>query len=303
MVEREPKHETIGRGELFTLSHPGTVDTFSGYGLTTELGRKDQLVGLLMVDRPYQADPEWLHSITETFGESLLVPMTSIGERGLLCRMQIEPDSIQHIRRYPSPMDTTVQEALQPLLNEEPAPVLRLLLDESSRAWLSEIVTPNELPIEIKEVLERTGYGCLAVESDTGIVHVCHASDRDIKEFKNAPVCYRWQLIEMPTAPLIRLELTVMDNPDNPYLFESFLNIAEEDQAIVLAQLANQNRLYLAFYADGLSYRYTKVIPHTEQQWQQLDEIVGEARRYYDNLPEERRDFNKAKDVFFTLSG
>jgi hypothetical protein len=95
------------------------------------------------------------------------------------------------------------------------------------------------LPPEIREVIKRTGYGCLAVEADLGIVHVCHASDRDIDGFRNDPVCYQWQLIEMATAPLIRLEFIVMDNPDNPYLFESFLNAAEEDQAIVLAQLAN----------------------------------------------------------------
>ena len=58
MVERELQHETIGRGELFILSHPETEDVFSGYGLTTEDGRKDRLVGLLMVDRPHPADPD-----------------------------------------------------------------------------------------------------------------------------------------------------------------------------------------------------------------------------------------------------
>ena len=77
----------------------------------------------------------------------------------------------------------------------------------------------------------------------------------------------------------------VMDNPNNPYLFESFLNAAEEDQAIVLAQLANQDQLYLSFIGDGLTYRSTKVIPHTEQQWQQLDEIIKEALMYYNELP------------------
>ena len=58
MVEREPRKETIGRGELFYLWHPETEDKFSGYGLTTKPERKNRLVGLLMVDRPLPADPE-----------------------------------------------------------------------------------------------------------------------------------------------------------------------------------------------------------------------------------------------------
>ena len=44
------KHATPG--QLFFLRHPGSDFTFSGYGLASEAGRKDLLVGLVMVDRP-----------------------------------------------------------------------------------------------------------------------------------------------------------------------------------------------------------------------------------------------------------
>ncbi len=57
MGEREVGTELIGRGELFFLSHPGKEKKFSGYGLTAEEGSKDQLVGLLMIDRPESANP------------------------------------------------------------------------------------------------------------------------------------------------------------------------------------------------------------------------------------------------------
>jgi hypothetical protein len=80
-----------------------------------------------------------------------------------------------------------------------------------------------------------------------------------------------------PTAPLIRLQLTILDRPSNPYRFESFLNVAAEHQARVLAQLAGQERLYLAFYGDDLNHRFTKVVNHDRQQWQYLDELVAEA--------------------------
>jgi hypothetical protein len=69
----------------------------------------------------------------------------------------------------------------------------------------------------------------------------------------------------MPTARLIRLELIILDKPHNPFRFESFLNVASEDQLNILAELANQENLYLTFYGDSFSYQYTKVIPHNFQ--------------------------------------
>jgi hypothetical protein len=76
MHERAPRKETIGRGELLFLSHPGADETFSGYGLTMQPGTEELLVGLLMVDRPHAADPEWLAEVEATFGEYELVAMT-----------------------------------------------------------------------------------------------------------------------------------------------------------------------------------------------------------------------------------
>lgn len=73
MREREPNKEIIEKEELFYLWHPETDQIFSGYGLTNESGRKDRLVGLLMVDRPQRADPEWLQMINNIFGDCRLV--------------------------------------------------------------------------------------------------------------------------------------------------------------------------------------------------------------------------------------
>ena len=298
MRERQPNKETIGRGELFCLYHPHTANTFSGYGLAILPNRPDLLVGLLMVDRPNPADPTWLQEIEEAYGECRLVPMTADGDQGLLCQMHIDPDSRHLLRRLPAPLAQMLQEPLQPLLEELPAPTLKLHWDEESRLWRSEFETPNELPQEIREVFERSGYGCLAAESSRGIVHICHAPDRDINGFRGRPVHSSWQLIEMPTAPLIRLELVVMDNPFDPFRFESFLNVGERDQLQVLAQLAAQEELHLAFYGDNLNYRFTTTIAHNEQQWQQLDEMIADALVYWHQLPPAQRDFDLAKATF-----
>ena len=86
MHEREPQKETIGKGELFFPWHPGTEATFSGYGLATQAGSNEILVGLLMVDRSYPADLQWLAEVEATFGECQLVAMTPAGGRGRIAR-------------------------------------------------------------------------------------------------------------------------------------------------------------------------------------------------------------------------
>ena len=300
MGEREPFKECIQRGDIYLLIHPGAEGIFSGYGLATTSGRNDALVGLLMVDRPYKVDPSWLNRVEEVFGEYQLVPMAASGERGILCRMQIDIDSIQHLQKYPFENTNTVQQALLPLLDSPPKPVFKMFWDPEHYLWRSQIQYPNELPEELKAMLKKTGYGCLAAEADIGVVHVCHAPDIDIVGFVEKPVISRWQLIKMPNAPLIRLELIIIDNPVNPFRFESFLNVAEEDQAFILAQLANQESLYLAFYGDDLEYKYTKSIPHDFQQWQLLDEFTEEAKCYWESIPQEEQDFDKAKAIFIS---
>ncbi|MCB9423171.1 MAG: hypothetical protein H6667_25460 [Ardenticatenaceae bacterium] len=156
----------------------------------------------------------------------------------------------------------------------------------------------NELSPPLRELLAYSGYGCLAVESDNGIVHICHASDHDIAGFRGAPVQYQWQLILMPNAPLIRLLFVVLDDPTNPYQLESFLNVAEADQAQVLSDLVEQEQFSLAFYGDDLSYRYTKVFAHEPINREQLATAIAHARLYWDHIGPAQQNFDLAKMEF-----
>jgi hypothetical protein len=106
-----------------------------------------------------------------------------------------------------------------------------------------------------------------------------------------------------PPAPLVRLELAILDHPFDLYRFESFLNVAQEDQARVLARLAGQDGLYLAFYGDDFNHRFTKITAHDEQQWQYLDELVAKAVDYWNGIPPEQRDFDRAKAQFQAIVG
>jgi hypothetical protein len=301
MQEREPRKETIGQGQLFFLNHPGTESVFSGYGLTTRPDDNTLLIGLLMVDRPQRVDPLWLEEVEATFGEYQLVAMTASGARGIACQMQVEPDSIPHLRQYPGAKAAAIGAALKPLLDEPPIPTFVVRWDEEAGLWRSEFAPPaQELPGEIRAAFENAGYECLAAETNIGVVHVCHASDADIAGFAGKPVLYQWQLIEMPTAPLIRLDVVILDQSASPYKFESFLNVAAEDQVRVLSQLANQDRLYLAFYGNDMTHRFTKLVTHDRQQWQYLDELVERATRYWQQLPPDQQDFDRAKAEFMS---
>jgi hypothetical protein len=106
----------------------------------------------------------------------------------------------------------------------------------------------------------------------------------------------------MPTAPLVRLAVEVHDIPLNPFLFESFLNVGEDDQLAVLNQLAGQDKLYFSFYGDDLEYRFAKILEHDVQQWQKLDEIAERALAYWNQLPLAQRDFDLAKATYFRWS-
>ena len=76
--------------------------------------------------------------------------------------------------------------------------------------------------------------------------------------------------------------------------------MAAEDQAQVLADLANQEELYLALYVDDLCYRFTRDLPHSRQQWQELDELVCMASEYLRRLAPESRDYERAKAEFIS---
>jgi hypothetical protein len=129
------------------------------------------------------------------------------------------------------------------------------------------------------------------------VVHVCHAADSDIDGSANKPVLSQWQPIKMPTAPLIRFELLILDHPSQPYLFESFLNVAEEDQARILAPLVRQDQLYLVYGAE-LSHRFTKITQHDEQQRLRIEKLVCEAADYWAQSPAECRHSDLAKAKF-----
>ena len=137
MVERELSKEVVGRGELYFLWHPPTTDIFSGYGLTIQEGRKNHLVGLLMVDRPQPVDLQWLENVKLVYGDYELVTMTVDGDRGIVCQMYVAKESLPYLKQFESPRTAAIQQALSPLLEEKPSPMFEMLWDPELGLWRS----------------------------------------------------------------------------------------------------------------------------------------------------------------------
>lgn len=281
---------------MFFLSHEGTRDIFSGYGLNTAVGRKDRLVGLLMVDRPKPADPTWLTQVGEIYGSYDLVPMTATGERGLVCGVRVTKDSLPLVRFLPHPQGRELATAIKPLLEVPPNPVLKVSWSQDQSAWQSSFWIG--LPPVLEEVFDRTGNGSIAVELPDYISFVTRAPLPDIAGFRGAPVTYQWEYYELPTAPLIRFKAEILDDPVNPFLFEHFLNINDRSQVHCLSRLVQQGEIVFDYFDEASEYVFSKHLPHTEEMRQTLHQIVGKAITYSGNIPPRLQNFNKAKAEF-----
>ena len=62
-----------------------------------------------------------------------------------------------------------------------------------------------------------------------------------------------------------------------------------------------QEELYLTFYGDDLTYRYTVALTQDEQQRRALDEIISGAEGYWQSLPKAERNFDRAKTLYMRI--
>ena len=292
----QERREVPQRSDLYYLWHPGTADVFSGYGLVVEDGKRNRLVGLLLVDRPTPVDPAWLASVKAAFGGYELHPMTPTGERGILCEMVIDQENEPFLRQFAGEKSSAIQRALLPLLDQPPLPCFRLTWDDRARAWQSRFHL--ELPQEMRAVFAKVGAGCFAARRGDTIAFVTHANETDIQSIQRQPALYGWELYRLPTAPVIRLRLLILDDPDHPFLLETFLNVGDEEQREYLERLTAQRVLPFDLFGEDFTYRYTKELAHPSRMRRDLAALVRQATHYWDTLPASDRDFDRANAEF-----
>ncbi len=101
-------------------------------------------MGVRIVDRPHPASPAWLTFLKQLFGDSQLVPMTAEGERGIVCQMDIAPESLPYLRVLEHPQTAARAASLQPLLSAPPAVTLQVTWQREHGCWASSPITAPE---------------------------------------------------------------------------------------------------------------------------------------------------------------
>lgn len=152
------------------------------------------------------------------------------------------------------------------------------------------------LPPELAEFLKDQHMACLLHGSDQGTVVIIKAPGREIQSVRGrVPILLHHELYDHPNAPVLRLVLTIYDQPQRPLRFETFVNVGNEANRADFAALANQKHLHLLFYDEALTHRLTKQVPNLigkepiEHTLWQADRLHAEA------IQRDIFDFDKAK--------
>lgn len=156
---------------------------------------------------------------------------------------------------------------------------------------------PTPLPPELTAFLKDQGpYACLTQATDQGTAYLLKAPASEIARARGTvPMFVRHQLFGLPSAPVIRTVLTLYDVPQHPLRFESFINVAADDQRADFAALANQDQLLLLFYDEQFRHRLSKLIPAGLDR--SIPEMLDRAERLRKAIPPWRYDFDTAKEA------
>ncbi len=152
----------------------------------------------------------------------------------------------------------------------------------------------NALPPELAAFLKDKPFACLTHATDRGTVVLVKAPGHEIESVRGTvPIHLRHELHQHPTAPVIRMLLTIYDQPARPLALETFINVDDLQQHDDFAALAKQTELPLLFYDEQLQHRLTKVVALRDPV--QLISVLQAADEILATIPPEQVDFDQAK--------
>jgi hypothetical protein len=152
----------------------------------------------------------------------------------------------------------------------------------------------NALPLELAAFLQDEPYACLTQATDRGTVLVLKAPGHEIESVRGqVPIQLRHELYQQPTAPVIRMVMTLYDQPARPLAFESFINVEDSQQRADYAALAQQPTLLLLFYDEHLTHRLSKTMTH--HILESVPAVLRRADALFHTVPEEEFSFEIAK--------
>jgi hypothetical protein len=130
------------------------------------------------------------------------------------------------------------------------------------------------------------------------IALLAKAADQDVASFKGeAPIQTYWELGRFACGSVLRMHITIFDQPNHPYRFETFINVASPEQFACVNQLMTQETLQLHFFDSQTEHGFTKVISYSLAQRGRLKKLITQALQDWEKLGEVW-DFDQAKSLF-----
>lgn len=153
---------------------------------------------------------------------------------------------------------------------------------------------PFALPPEIVEAIQDDEYACVTIATEEGTALLAKIPSMDIEDLHGTyPVQVRHELLGHPASPVIRITATLYDDPQRPFLLETFINPDDPHQRADYAALAGQEDLRLYFYDEIHQFRLAKAVVNRARE--RIPLVLETADALLASIPPEDRDFDRAK--------
>jgi len=149
-------------------------------------------------------------------------------------------------------------------------------------------------PDELYQVLQEVGPGCIAVNTDQGVVILLKTDELHLPE-GNVPILYQYELAVFPEGAGIRIYLEIYDRPETPFQAETFLNPAAQADLILLQELCRQDHLDIHVVNTAFEVRYAKRVRQSPMVVCELHQLIRMAVQYNSLIPDDRLDFEIVK--------
>jgi len=124
------------------------------------------------------------------------------------------------------------------------------------------------------------------------------AATEDAESFRGpVPIQTQWELGRFSSGSVLRLHLVIFDRPEQPYRFETFINVGASEQLACVRQLLLQETLQIHFFDSQTEYVFTKKISNSDQSRQQLQQLIDLAMHDWEFFGD-AWDFDQAKALF-----
>jgi hypothetical protein len=145
----------------------------------------------------------------------------------------------------------------------------------------------NQLPDNLRQaLLAYDSPMALITEVNHETAIVAKMPSADLAGFRGASVAYHYELAQYDEGPVLRLAMNILDDPNQPFGIETFLDVNKPEDLALAEKLADQATLTLHFYDFGLTYQFSKQLRHRKQQRQELARLIRLALDHLETVTE-----------------